>query len=199
MGGVGLSAIMAARVCKASPIIVVDVLDQRLEMAKNLGASETINGKDVNAVEAIQQLTGGGVDYGFECIGRADTIRQTVDATRVGGTAVISGLMAFGSEVTLDGPTLIMKNLCANVEGGSIPDLFIPRLVDLWRNGDFPFDQLIGKPYAHDDIAKAVAAMEERRGDQAGGRVLRPGRRFFHLTSRRERLLVPVRSWGCIV
>jgi aryl-alcohol dehydrogenase len=166
-GGVGLSAVMAARLCKAYPIIAVDMLDSRLAMAKELGATETINAKGTNVVEAIQKLTGAGVDYAFECIGRADTIRQAVDATRVGGTAVISGAVAAGSEVTLDGLGMILKNIKANVEGGSIPDIYIPLLIDLWRKGDFPFDRLLGRTYAHADIAQAIAGME-------GGEVVKP-------------------------
>lgn len=166
-GGVGLSALMAAKICNASPIIAVDMLDSRLAMAKELGASETINPKGVNVVEVLQKMTGGGVDFAFECIGRADTIRQAVDATRVGGTAVISGAVAAGSEVTLDGLGMILKNIKANVEGGSIPDLFIPQLVDFWQKGQFPFDKLLGKTYAHADIAQAIAGMES-------GEVIKP-------------------------
>ena len=165
-GGVGLSAVMAARICRASPIIAVDMLDTRLAMAKELGATETINATGTIVVEAVQKLTGG-VDYAFECIGRADTIRQAVDATRVGGTAVISGAMAAGSEVTLDGLGMILKHIKANVEGFSIPDLYIPLLVDLWRQGEFPFDRLLGKTYAHADIAQAIAGMES-------GEVIKP-------------------------
>lgn len=160
-GGVGLAAIMALKACKASPIIAVDMLDHRLEMASDLGANEVINAKSGNVVQSIQQLTGGGVDWGFECIGRADTIRQTVDATRVGGTAVITGAMAAGAEVTLDGLGLILKSVKANIEGGSIPDVFIPLLIKLWRQGDFPFDKLLGKPFAHKDIAQAIQGMEK--------------------------------------
>jgi aryl-alcohol dehydrogenase len=166
-GGVGLSAVMAARICRAKTIIAVDMLDARLAMAKQLGANETINAKGTDAVQAIQALTGGGVDYAFECIGRAATIRQAVDATRVGGTAVVSGAVAAGSEVTLDGLGMILKNVKANIEGGSIPDVFIPRLVDFWQNGEFPFDRLIGKTYAHADVNQAIAGMES-------GEVIKP-------------------------
>lgn len=160
-GAVGLSAIMAARVRKASTIIAVDLLDSRLKLARDLGATETINAKGTNVVEEIVKLTGGGgVDFGFECIGRADTIRQAVDCTRQGGDAVISGVVPAGSEVSLDGLGLLMKNIRANPEGGSIPQLFIPLLLDLWRKGDFPFDQLLGATYAHSDLMKALDAID---------------------------------------
>jgi len=166
-GGVGLSAIMAARVSRATPIIAIDMLDQRLQLAKDLGASETINAAGTNVVEAIQALTNGGPDFAFECIGRPDTIRQAVDCVRPGGSAVISGVIAPGAEVTLEGFPLIMKNVLGNVEGSCIPDLFIPLLLDLWQQGDFPFDRLLGTPYAHADIGKAIAGMES-------GEVIKP-------------------------
>jgi len=170
-GGVGLAAIMAAKASRASPIIAVDMLDHRLKMAEELGASETINAKGTNVVEAIQKLTGGGVDWGFECIGRADTIRQTVDSTRMGGTAVITGAMAAGAEVTLDGLGLILKSVKANIEGGSIPDVFIPLLIKLWQQGDFPFDKLLSAPFAFKDIGQAIQGMEK-------GEVIKPVIRY---------------------
>lgn len=160
-GGVGLSAVMAARVCGASPIIAVDRLESRLAMARELGASETIQADDgTNVVEAIQTLTGGGVDYGFECIGLGATIRQTVDATRIGGTAVISGAAAVGSEVALDSLGMITKDIKGNVEGSAVPGVFLPLLIDLWRRGSFPFDRLLGRTYAHAKINDAIADME---------------------------------------
>jgi aryl-alcohol dehydrogenase len=166
-GGVGLSAVMAARLAKAFPTIAVDVVDERLELARELGATETIHAGKTNVVEEIQKLTRGGVDYAFECIGKAETIRQTVDCTRVGGTAVITGGVAVGSEVKLDGLGLLLKNIRANIEGSSIPDLFIPLLIDLWRRGDFPFDRLFSHTYGLHEINQAVAHMER-------GEVIKP-------------------------
>jgi aryl-alcohol dehydrogenase len=78
-GGVGLSAVMAARLVKAFPIIAVDVREQRLQLARELGATETMHAGTMPMVEEIQKQTHGGVDYAFECIGRPDTIRQSDD------------------------------------------------------------------------------------------------------------------------
>lgn len=166
-GAVGLSAIMAARVRGASPIIAVDLLDTRLAMARDLGATETVNAKDTDAVEAIQELTGGGVDFGFECIGHPQTIRQSADCTRVGGVVVISGVAPAGAEVHLDGLGLLMRDMRANPEGGSIPRVFVPLLIDLWQKGDFPFDALLGEAYAHSDVNKALDAIDR-------GEVIKP-------------------------
>jgi aryl-alcohol dehydrogenase len=166
-GGVGLSALMAARLARATRIIAVDFFDNRLKMAKELGATDTINGRDTNAVSEIRKLTGGGVDYAFECIGKPETVRQTVDCVRGGGTAVISGVLAPGAEVALDGLGLLGKTIIGNVEGSSVPRDYIPRLVEFWRRGDFPFDKLTTRTYALKDINQAIADMER-------GEVIKP-------------------------
>jgi aryl-alcohol dehydrogenase len=166
-GGVGLSTVMAARLAKAFPIIAVDVVESRLALARELGATETMHAGQTSVIEEIQKLTHGGVDYAFECIGKAETIRQSVDGTRVGGTAVITGAVAAGSEVKLDGLGLLLKNIRANPQGSSIPDLFIPLLIDLWRRGEFPFDRLFSRTYSVNEINQAIAHMES-------GEVIKP-------------------------
>jgi aryl-alcohol dehydrogenase len=159
-GGVGLSAVMAARLARALRVIAVDFFDHRLQLARELGATDTVSARNTNAVEEIQKLTGGGVDYAFECIGKAETVRQTVDCLRPGGTAVISGVLAPGAEVKLDGLGLLGKTIIGNVEGSSVPEEYIPKLVEFWRHGEFPFDKLTTRTYALKDINQAVADME---------------------------------------
>jgi aryl-alcohol dehydrogenase len=170
-GGVGLAAVMAARVARALRIIAVDFFDHRLQMARELGATDTVSARTTKAVEEIQKLTGGGVDYSFECIGKPETVRQAVDCVRTGGTAVISGVVAPGAEVKLDGLGLLGKTIIGNVEGSSVPEEYIPKLVEFWRHGEFPFDKLTTKTYALKDINQAVADMES-------GDVIKPVVRF---------------------
>jgi aryl-alcohol dehydrogenase len=170
-GGVGLAAVMAARIARALRIIAVDFFEHRLKLARELGATDTVLGKNVNAVEEIQKLTGGGVDYSFECIGKPETVRQAVDCVRTGGTAVISGVVAPGAEVKLDGLGLLGRTVIGNVEGSSVPEEYIPKLVEFWRHGDFPFDKLTTKTYALKDINQAVADMEN-------GSVIKPVVRY---------------------
>jgi aryl-alcohol dehydrogenase len=162
-GGVGLSAVMAARLARALRIIAVDFFEHRLKLARELGATDTVAAKGTNAVEQIQKLTGGGVDFAFECIGKPETVRQTVDCVRPGGTAVISGVIAPGAEVHLDGLGLLGKTVIGNVEGSTVPEEYIPKLVEFWRQGEFPFDKMTTKTYALNDINQAIADME--RGD----------------------------------
>lgn len=159
-GGVGLSAVMGARLAGAVRIIAVDFFEHRLKLARELGATDTIAAKNVNAVEEIQKLTGGGVDFAFECIGKAETARQTVDCVRTGGTAVISGVLAPGAEIKLDGLGLLGRTVIGNVEGSSVPEDYLPRLIEFWRRGEFPFDKMTTRTYTLDEINKAVADME---------------------------------------
>jgi len=162
---------MAARLAKAFPIIAVDIREPRLQLARELGATETMHAGPTNLVQASQERTQGGVDYAFECVGRADTIRQSVDCTRVGGTAVITGAVAPGAEVPLDGLGLLLKDIRGNHQGSSIPELFIPQLIDLWRRGEFPFDRLLSRTYRLSEIDQAMVDMER-------GEVIKPIIRF---------------------
>jgi aryl-alcohol dehydrogenase len=159
-GGVGLAAVMAAQIARALRIIAVDFFDHRLQLARELGATDTVSGRKGDAVDEIRKLTGGGVDFSFECIGKPETVRQAVDCVRTGGTAVISGVVAPGAEVKLDGLGLLGRTVIGNVEGSSVPEEYIPKLVEFWRNGQFPFDKLTTKTYALKDINQAVADME---------------------------------------
>ncbi len=171
-GGVGLSAVMGARLAGAIPLIAVDVLDARIELAKELGATHGLNASKVNPVEEIKKITGNGVDYAFECVGKAETLRQAIDAIRTpGGTAVITGAAAVGTEIKLESMELLQKTIKGNIEGSSVPDVFIPTLADFWREGRFPFDRLISKVYALDEVNNAIADME-------AGTVVKPLIRF---------------------
>jgi len=164
-GGVGLSAIMAAKIVGASPIIAVDLAESRLAMAKELGATYTINAGKVAPVEEIQKITGGGSDFAFECIGRDETVRQTVDSVGAGGTAVITG--GASPQLQLNGSGLLSKTVKGNLEGSSIPGVFIPRLIAFWQDGRFPFDRLTSKTYSLEQINDSVAGMES-------GEVIKP-------------------------
>jgi aryl-alcohol dehydrogenase len=160
-GGVGLSAVMAAHLARALRIIAVDFFDHRLKLARELGATDTISARGINAVEEIQKLTGGGVDYSFECIGKPETARQAVDCVRLGGTAVISGVLAPGAAIPIDGLGLLGRTIIGNVEGSSVPEEYIPKLVEFWRHGEFPFDKMTTRTYALNEINQAIADMEK--------------------------------------
>ncbi|RKE36450.1 aryl-alcohol dehydrogenase [Paraburkholderia sp. BL23I1N1] len=161
-GSVGLSAIMAGRVVGCTTIVAVDLNASRLALAEELGATHTINAADGHPVERIKSLTAGeGVQYSLECTGIPKVVRQAVDCLRLTGTCGVIGVAPLGTEVVLDLNSILFgRNVRGIIEGDSIPDIFIPQLIDLWKQGRFPFDRLI-KKYPLSQINEAVQASEQ--------------------------------------
>jgi NDMA-dependent alcohol dehydrogenase len=165
LGGVGLNVVQGARLAGAATIIGVDLLDHRLEAARRLGATHTVNAGRADPVAEIRDLTQGGVDYAFEVIGRAATVRQAVDACARGGTAVVVGLPPSREELHLPGPAFVLdeKTLRACFYGSSRLRADIPRLLALYRAGRLALDELVTATFPLDQVNDAVAALD--RGD----------------------------------
>jgi aryl-alcohol dehydrogenase len=161
VGPVGMSAVLGAVVCGCANIIAVDLSPQRLKTAGELGAHHTINAGEVDPVEAILDLTGGGPNFSLECVGNPAVFRQATDVLPLLGVCGLCGVVAPGTEVTLN-QDLIMngRTLRGVIEGDAIPDLFIPQLIELYRQGRFPFDRMITF-YPFEDINQAVEDMEK--------------------------------------
>jgi len=155
-GSVGLAAIMAARIVGANPIIGVDVHPGRLALALELGATHVIDNRREDIISRIIDITGSGVDYVLEITGDPGMLRTALDILNPGGTVA---LFTGGS-----GPGLLPegRQTISVVEGSSVPQVFIPRLIELWQAGLFPFDR-IEKFYDFADINQAIA--EAKRGD----------------------------------
>ena len=156
-GSVGLSAVMAAKVADAATIVAVDVNDARLAFAKDIGATHTINSKQEDVVAAMQKLPGGGLDFALDTTGLGAVIRNAVMCLAPRGTCGILGASPMGSEITLDEVHFMSggRRLMGIVEGDSIPDLFIPTLVELHAQGRFPFDKMV-KFYSLGQINDAI-------------------------------------------
>ncbi len=161
-GSVGLSAIMAAVVSGCTPIVAVDLNESRLEFARSLGAAHTINpGKGGNLVEEIQKITGGGANFTLDTTGNPKVIRQAVDALQLTGVCGIIGGSPLGTEITLDLNGIVFgRTVRGIIEGDSVADLFIPTLIELYREGRFPFDKLV-KYYPFGEINQAIADSEK--------------------------------------
>ncbi len=161
-GAVGLSAVMAARVAGATTIIAVDVVPSRLVLAKELGATHTVNSRETDPIEAVRKITGGGADFTLESSGRPEVLRQAIDALAIRGTCGIVGAPALGTEASFDVNGLMTagKRIIGIVEGDSVPDLFIPSLVELYEQGRFPFDKLV-KFYNLEQINQAAEDSEK--------------------------------------
>lgn len=165
-GAVGLSAIMAAKIVGCKTIIAVDVHDSRLELAKELGATHTLNGTKVDVVKEIKELTKGGTKYAVDTTGVPPVVRQCLQALRPLGTAAIVGVTP---EMNIDVHNDIMaegKTMMGVIEGDAVPNVFIPQLVEYYKAGQFPFDKLV-KFFDFDQINEAFEASKS-------GEVIKP-------------------------
>lgn len=165
-GAVGLSAIMAAKITGCYPIIAVDIHSHRLELARELGATHIIRGDKEDAVQIIQDITGTGTVYAIETTGVAAVVKQALAGVKPLGTVAIVG---FTGEVCFNIQNELMaegKTLMGVIEGDSIPRLFIPELISLYKQGKFPFDKLT-QFYPLEKINQAFA-------DSENGTVIKP-------------------------
>jgi S-(hydroxymethyl)glutathione dehydrogenase/alcohol dehydrogenase len=166
-GGVGLNVIQGGVLAAASKIIAIDVLDSKLDYARTMGATHTVNAATTDPVKAVQELTGGrGVDYAFEAIGSTQAARQAFDMVRRGGTAVIVGMMPWGSEIALPGPAFLGEKKCIGSYYGSTRfRIDMPRLCEFYLQGKIKLDELVTRRYQLDEINEAFGAM--KRGEVA--------------------------------
>jgi aryl-alcohol dehydrogenase len=156
MGTVGLSAVMAAKAVGCTTIIGVDINPKRLQTARECGATDVINPKEANPVTGILTITETGADYAIEAVGIPAVYRQALDGLNSTGTCVLLGVPPLGSEVSFDmNMFLLGRTARGALEGESIPHLFIPQMIELYKQGRFPFDKLM-KFYSFEDINKAV-------------------------------------------
>ncbi|MEV5478595.1 NAD(P)-dependent alcohol dehydrogenase [Streptomyces sp. NPDC052207] len=166
-GTVGLAAVMAAKAAGASPIIAVDIVPERLDLARELGATHTINGKDEDTAARIAEITGSGADYVLEITARPEMLTLAVDSLAPLGTAALIGGAAAGAHAPVNMNALLGGRTVRGIaQGDSIPQLFIPQLIDLHKAGQFPFDRLI-TTYGFDDINQAIT-------DTRTGAVIKP-------------------------
>jgi len=159
-GGVGISAIQGARVAGASTILAVDMVDKKLEWAKQFGATHGCTPDQLPGV--IQELTAGeGFDYGFEVVGRSDTIRMAYDATRRGGTTIVVGVGRADDMVQLSAFELFYaeKVLKGSYYGSANIRHDFPRLLNLWRAGLLDLEGMITRRIKLEDVNEAFDAM----------------------------------------
>ncbi len=167
VGGVGLCAIRMAAILEAYPIIAVDLMDNKLELAKEFGATHGINASQVDPVTAIQDITNGGVDYAFDAIGVKVTNEQILPSTRGGGPgadnhggmAVLIGLP--GWEITIDSRLFVThQRQYRGSLGATYPDKDFQMFLRLYQEGKFPLDKLVTQRYELKDINEACDALK---------------------------------------
>lgn len=167
VGAVGLAAIMAARSTAATTIIAVDLHDSRLEMARELGATHTINSGNSDVVAEVARITGGTADFAYDCTGVIPVIETAAQCVGMLGTLVLVGGAPAGASFSLDHlSTLWGKRVVGILGGGGRTGRFIPAMAELYQQGRFPFDKLV-KFYELDEIEQALA-------DSKSGAVIKP-------------------------
>jgi S-(hydroxymethyl)glutathione dehydrogenase/alcohol dehydrogenase len=169
LGGVGLSIVQGCRIKGARRIIAVDTVEEKRVLARDLGATDLVDGRD-DVLAAVLELTADrGVDVAFDAVGRTDLLALAFNAARRGGTAVAVGVPAPHEEVVLNAFSFPSqeKTLTGSWLGGSHPPRDIPQLVALWEAGRLRLQPLITRTYPLDAAPDALQ-------DLAAGRVVRP-------------------------
>jgi Zn-dependent alcohol dehydrogenase len=144
MGGVGLSAVMGARAVGAYPIVAIDRMDDKLQLAREVGATHTINAVKQDPVEAIREVTGGGAEYAFESVGSEGVLITAYQATRRGGTTITVGLPAPNKMFSIPAVSLTLeeRTIKGSYMGSSVPRRDIPRYIRMYQAGILPVDKL---------------------------------------------------------
>src|SRR6188474_1022363 len=173
LGGIGLNVIQAAKMVGADMIIGVDINPARQEMARKFGMTHFINPKETeNVVDAIVQLTDGGADYSFECIGNTTTMRQALECCHKGwGQSIIIGVAEAGAEISTRPFQLVTgRKWEGSAFGGARGRTDVPKIVDWYMEGKINIDDLITHTMPLEDINKGFDLMKS--GESIRGVVL---------------------------
>ena len=165
-GGVGLSIVQGAALAGALKVIAIDLKEERLSLAQELGATHVVNASQEDGVSSIRELTGGrGVDYAFEAIGKEETFSQAYRSTRWGGTCVMVGVPPSDARLTFDSRLVFQeKTIKGSVYGSSNPRVDFPKLVELYRAGKLKLDPMVTQTYSLDQINDAFDDLRDGRG-----------------------------------
>lgn len=163
MGGVGLAAVQGARIAGANKIIAVDTVEEKLELAKSLGATAGVNAAETDAVARVLELTGGrGVHNSIEAVGTSRTAEQAFRMLASGGQATVIGLIPDGVKVSIEGAELVMeKTLTGSNMGSNQFRTDMPRFVDMYLDGRLKLDEMISNHISLEDVNQGFDQMRE--------------------------------------
>jgi S-(hydroxymethyl)glutathione dehydrogenase/alcohol dehydrogenase len=160
-GGIGLSAVNGAWLAGASRIIAIDRVAAKLEVAREMGATDTINASNVDPVQAVKDLTAGGVHYSFEAIGAKSAAEQSFQMLRPGGLATIIGMIPLGQKIELHGADFLRNR---RIQGTSMGNnhfrVDMPRMLKLWQQGRLKLDHLISGHIPLEQINEGFALLK---------------------------------------
>jgi Zn-dependent alcohol dehydrogenase len=169
LGGVGLGALMAAKVAGCKTILAVDRVESRLQLAKELGATHTWNtssckdlASELSEFARKASVEGFGINFAIDTTGYIPLISASVETLGPGGRVIMVGLPPPSAELTIMPIKLLMTglSLSGSILGDALPQEFVPKMVEWYRNGDFPIDKLV-KYYKAEDVLEAVDAMHD--------------------------------------
>jgi succinate semialdehyde reductase (NADPH) len=166
LGGVGMNVLQFAKLAGASQIIAIDIVDEKLTKAREMGATLTINARNVEPVEQIKKEVSEGVDVAFEAVGSEQTIRQALDSVRVGGRVVLIGLGVF--EAKINPNKLVFSGIKVMGCYGVRPRIDIPKVIDLIKGGRLNIKDLVTHKYSKfEDVEQAIKTVEQGKAIRA--------------------------------
>jgi S-(hydroxymethyl)glutathione dehydrogenase/alcohol dehydrogenase len=161
-GGVGLNCIQGAALAGALRIIAIDEVETKLTLAREFGATDVVDASGGAVVEKVRDLTGGGVDYSFEAIGKKETAEQSFAMLRAGGTATIIGMIPQGIKIELDGASFLRER---RIQGSSMGSnrfrIDMPRYIEFYRQGRLKLDQLVSQRLKLEQVNLAFEDMKQ--------------------------------------
>jgi S-(hydroxymethyl)glutathione dehydrogenase/alcohol dehydrogenase len=161
-GGVGLNCVQGARLAGASRIIAVDQVSSKLDMATKFGATDTVNASDGDPVEAVRELTGGGVEYSFEAIGLKITTEQCWQMLRPGGTATVIGMIPMGTKIEILGMDFLAeKKIQGSTMGSNRFRIDMPRYIEMYLAGRLNLDDLVSQKIGLDQVQEGFDALKK--------------------------------------
>jgi len=165
LGGVGLMSLLAARASGCRQIIAIDLSDDKLKLAKQLGATHTVNAGDDNALDEVRDLSNGGCDYAFELASSVKALEFAYKATRRGGTTVTASLPHPSHTVSIPATHLVAeeRTLKGSYIGSCVPTRDIPRYISLYQQGLLPVDRLMSERITFDEINEGFDRLAEGR------------------------------------
>jgi len=163
VGGVGLSVVMGLKLVGAYPIIAVDTLDNKLDLAKQAGATHVINASGVDPVSDLRDLTGGGAVDVFEAVGSEKVLAQAYAATRKGGRTITVGLPHPDRELRIPALSMVAeeRQLMGSYMGSCVPKRDIPRFLQLYREGQLPVDILNSRFIELEQVNEGFDALDQ--------------------------------------
>ncbi len=163
LGGVGLSGLLGAVLAGASQIVAIDLSDDKLGLARQLGATHTVNARDADHVKQVRDLTSGGVDYAFDLAGTIKSMETAYLVTRFGGTTVSAGLSPLGANFSFQQSVLVSeeKTIKGSYMGSCVPVRDIPRFIALYQQGKLPVDRMVSKRIGFDEVNEGFDRLQD--------------------------------------